>query len=84
MALVNSLFILHLDININDIHHNVLDSECSLYANDALLSCDVAGDISSLQAYIDVLVEWSVAWVLLSFPPPLPEVCTRLDWKICP
>ena len=69
MALVNSLFILHLDININDIHHNVLDSECLLYANDALLSCDVAGGISSLQADIDVLFEWSVAWEMLSEPP---------------
>ena len=55
-------------IYINDIHHNVLHSECSLYADDTLLSCDVAGDISSLQSDIDVLFEWSVAWGMLFNP----------------
>ena len=58
------LFLLY----INDIHSGISYSDCRLYADDTLLSCDVTDDQSLLQKDVDILYKWACDWGM-SFNP---------------
>lgn len=58
------LFLLY----INDIHTNVIHSDCRLYADDTLLSCDITNDPTLLQKDVDSLFDWACSWGMVFNP----------------
>ena len=53
---------------INDIQTGIMYSDCRLYADDTLLSCDTTNDQSLIQTDVNSLYEWACRWGMVFNP----------------
>ena len=83
------LFLLY----INDISSEIVHSDCRLYADDTLLSCDITANPAGLQHDVDRLHEWSCRWGMhfnsvkcahMQIGKDMPEVRIKLGNELIP